>query len=125
MQEMAKLSYNFKKSMQWHNVIVKGLDESCSQDDFEEYFSNFGEVKSVKLIPEARTGFVCYVNKESAKNVLGHPDHMLQGKKLFVAQCKPKEERHIEIEEKVDRRNYESHRKAQLAGPHTEVIQLI
>lgn len=123
--EMAMESYKFKKSMMMHNLIVRGQDSSCTQEEFEDYFSGFGEVKSVKMIPEARIGFVCFVNKESAKAVLNHPDHMLQGKKLTVAHCKPKEERHTEMEEKIDRQAYAKHKNQQTIGQHSEVLQLI
>lgn len=49
------------------NLIVKNVDPQCSKEEFEAFFANFGEIKSVKLIPEASIGFVCFQDRDAAR----------------------------------------------------------
>lgn len=65
--ELEKSAYQFKKSQHLLNLIVKNVDQETTKEEFEEFFKNFGEVRSCKVIPEASLGFVCFIDRESAR----------------------------------------------------------
>jgi RNA recognition motif-containing protein len=50
------------------NLIVRNIDPECTKEEFDSLFRNFGQIKSSKLVPEAKVGFVCYTERESARN---------------------------------------------------------
>jgi len=54
--------------MQQMNLIVRNVDPECTKEEFDSLFRNFGQIKSSKLVPEAKVGFVCYTERESARN---------------------------------------------------------
>jgi polyadenylate-binding protein len=91
--ELAKSAYQFKRSMQLMNLIVRNVDPECTKEEFESFFKNFGEVRSTKLVPEASVGFVCFVDRESARNAKECNNLVLRDRKLSVSFCEPKESR--------------------------------
>jgi len=38
--------------MQLLNLIVRNVDPDSTKEEFKEFFTNFGEIRSVKLVPE-------------------------------------------------------------------------
>jgi RNA recognition motif-containing protein len=77
--------------MQLLNLIVKNIDAECTQEEFEDYFRNFGTIRSSKLIPEKGIGFVCYTDRECARNAKEHGNAVLRNRRLDVNFCEPKE----------------------------------
>ena len=67
MQEVAKQTYQWKKSMMYMNLIVKNVDSSCSEQEISDFFSQFGKVNNVKMISEANMAFVSFTDRESAR----------------------------------------------------------
>lgn len=65
--ELEKSSYQFKRSMYMLNLIVRNVDPEVTKDEFETFFSNFGEIRCSKLVPEANIGFVCFTEREAAR----------------------------------------------------------
>ena len=108
--ELAKSAYQFKRSMQHMNLIVRNVAPECTKEEFEDLFKNFGEIRSIKLVPEAGVGFVCFVDRESAKNAKESNNLFLHDRKMTAAFCEPKESRQKYLEETWDRRSYEKQR---------------
>ncbi len=79
--------------MQHFNLIVRNLDPDCTKEEFDLLFRNFGEIKSSKLVPEAKVGFVCFTERESARNAKESNNLVLRDRKLTVSYCEPKESR--------------------------------
>jgi RNA recognition motif-containing protein len=75
------------------NLIVRNVDPECTKEEFEGYFRNFGEIRSSKLVPEASVGFVCFVDRDSAKNAKENRNPVLRDRQLSVDFCVPKESR--------------------------------
>lgn len=105
--ELAKSSYQFKRSMQLMNLIVRNVDPECTKEEFEAFFRNFGEIKSLKLIPDSGIGFVCFTDRESARNAKENQNLVLRDRKLSVSFCEPKESRQKQLEEVWDRRVFD------------------
>lgn len=51
--ELVKSTYQFKKSMQMLNLVVKNVEPQATKEEFEQFFSQFGQVTNTKLCPEA------------------------------------------------------------------------
>ena len=58
--ELQKSTYQFKKSMQLLNLVVKNVDPSATKQEFEEFFANFGTVNNSKLNTDSQIGFVSF-----------------------------------------------------------------
>lgn len=86
-------TYRFKKSIFLLNLIVRNVDPYCTLEEFELFFSNFGTIKRTKLIAEAGIGFVCFTDRESARQAKENPSLMLKNRRLDVNFCEPKEQR--------------------------------
>ena len=123
--ELTKSAYQFKRSMQLMNLIVRNVDPECTKEEFEGYFKNFGEVRSTKLVPEASVGFVCFVDRESARNAKESNNLVLRDRKLSVSFCEPKESRQKSLEETWDRRFYERQKQQVYKSNNQDVLSLI
>lgn len=73
------------------NLIVRNVDPLVTQEEFEGFFRNFGEIRSTKLIPEASLGFVCFIERESARMAKENTNLVLRNIRLSVDFCEPKE----------------------------------
>ena len=51
--ELAKSTYQWKRSMQYLNLIVRNVDPETTQDEFDSLFQNFGEIRTSRLHPES------------------------------------------------------------------------
>ena len=91
--ELERSSYQFKRSMQMLNLIVRNVDAEVSKEEFESFFSNFGEIRSSKLVPEANMGFVCFTEREAARMAKENTNLVLRNRTLNVSYCEPKESR--------------------------------
>ena len=88
-------------------------------------FRNFGEIKSSKLVPEAKVGFVCYTERESARNAKENNNLVLRDRKLTVSYCEPKESRQKQLEETWDRRVFDRQRQSVYKSNNADVLSLI
>jgi polyadenylate-binding protein len=94
MAELVKSTYNFKKSVQYMNLYVKGFDAMTTEEELNSYFSEYGTIKSLKIVNGTGQAFVCYCDRESAKSAKEQaPNKTIKGKKLYVTYCEPKEVR--------------------------------
>jgi RNA recognition motif-containing protein len=107
------------------NLIVRHIEPGVTKEEFEAFFKNFGEVRSTKLVPEAGIGFVCFTDRESARNAKESQNLILHNKKLFVSFCEPKESRQKSLEEVWDRRMYDRQKANSYKSNNADVISLI
>ena len=66
-QEIAKQTYQWKKSMQYMNLIVKNVDPSTTEQEIKDFFSQFGNVSSTRVISDSSVAFVSFTDRESAR----------------------------------------------------------
>lgn len=64
--EVQKKTINFKKSMQFLSLHVKGFNSiNTTAEDISTYFKAFGEVKNVKVTPTG-AALVSFNDRETA-----------------------------------------------------------
>ena len=108
--EVAKKTYQFKKSMMYLNLIVKNVEPSTTDAELMEFFSQFGSVANAKVLSEASVAFVSFKDRESARASKQAASEMLfKGRSLYANYCEPKEQRRLYYEEKMDKKAYEKH----------------
>lgn len=79
-----------------NQIYVGNLPYKISDNQLEDYFSPFGNVRSVKIIRNAKTGlskgfaFVTYANSGEAQKALDASGKELQGRTLVVRIAKPR-----------------------------------
>ena len=49
------------------NLYVKGLDMTVTENEVASYFSEFGEISSLKVETGAGRAFVCFKDRDGAK----------------------------------------------------------
>ena len=109
-QEIAKQTYQWKKSMMYMNLIVKNVDPTTTEQELSDFFSQFGNVNNVKVVVDASMAFVSFTDRESARAAKQAAAEILfKGRHLFVAFVEPKETRRLHFEEKIDKKAYEKH----------------
>ena len=90
--EVAKKTYQFKKSMMYLNLIVKNVEPSTTDAELLEFFSQFGSVANAKVLSEASIAFVSFKDRESARASKQAASEMLfKGRSLYANYCEPKE----------------------------------
>jgi polyadenylate-binding protein len=115
MAELERKTYNFKKSIQFLNLYVKGFDPAASEEDLMSYFSEYGKIKSMKVVPGAGQAFVCFVERDAARTAKEQaPNKQFKGRRMYVSYCEPKEQRQANLEESKDKRAYENIKQRQL-----------
>lgn len=108
--EVAKKTYQFKKSMMYMNLIIKNVEPSTEESELKEFFAQFGNVANVKIIPDASLAFVSFNDRESARaSKQAANDSLFKGRHLYANFCEPKEQRRLYFEEKMDKKAYEKH----------------
>jgi polyadenylate-binding protein len=83
------------------NLYVKNFGTEVTDEEFEEFFKQFGEIENFKIAKTSEEpfeskgfGFVCYKTKEEAnKAIMETPTTPLKGQELFVTLFKNKEDR--------------------------------
>lgn len=108
------------------NLVVKNVDETTTEEEFEEFFSQFGSVKNVKMVAANQTGFVSFNDRESARLAKEKvPNILFKNRYLFVNFCEPREQRHLAIEEKKDRSAFAKSRREAVKSQNSDVLDLI
>lgn len=124
-QELERSAFQFKRSMQQMNLIVRNVDPECTKEEFEAFFANFGEIRSSKLVPDAQLGFVCFNSPSEARTAKSSDNLVLHNRKLDVNFCEPKESRQLKQEELWDRRVFNKQKAQQYTNSNQDVISLI
>ena len=82
------------------NIYVSNLGFSVQDEDLKEYFEEYGEVTSAKVITDKFTnrsrgfGFVEMPDDTAAKKAIAELDQaMVEGRAIRVVAAKPKEDR--------------------------------
>jgi len=82
------------------NIYVSNLSFNVADEDLREFFAEYGEVSSAKIITDRTTGnsrgfgFVEMPNDEQAKKAIQELDGgVVEGRTISVTIAKPKEER--------------------------------
>jgi len=80
-----------------NKIFVGGLPQSCSDDEFREYFERYGGTTDVVVMKDRETGntrgfgFVTYENTDSVDQVMDmYKDHQIAGKWVEVKRATPK-----------------------------------
>lgn len=95
-KELQKRTYQFKKSMQFLNLIVKNVESTATEDDLRKFFDQFGQVHGVKILAEAQCAFVSFKDRESARSAKAAcSQHQFSGRILYANFCEPKESRQL------------------------------
>ncbi len=53
--------------MMYMNLIVKNVEPSTTEQELQDFFTQFGNVNNVKLITDAAMAFVSFTDRESAR----------------------------------------------------------
>ena len=82
------------------NIYVSNLSFNVQDEDLREFFTEYGEVSSAKVITDKFTGksrgfgFVEMPDEESAKKAIQELDQaVVEGRTIGVSVAKPKEQR--------------------------------
>lgn len=82
------------------NIYVSNLSFNVQDEDLREFFTEYGEVSSAKVITDKFTGksrgfgFVEMPDDESARKAIAELDNgVVEGRTIKVMEAKPKEER--------------------------------
>jgi RNA recognition motif-containing protein len=82
------------------NIYVSNLSFNVQDEDLKEFFTEYGEVSSAKVITDKFTGksrgfgFVEMPDDESAKKAIAELDNgVVEGRNIKVMEAKPKEDR--------------------------------
>src|SRR6478609_878066 len=82
------------------NIYVSNLSFSVQDEDLREFFAEYGEVSSAKVITDKFTnksrgfGFVEMSDDEAAKKAIAELDQAtVEGRAIRVMEAKPKEEK--------------------------------
>ena len=124
--ELAKKTYQYKKSMMYMNLIVKNVEPSTSDAELQDFFSQFGSVANAKVIAEASLAFVSFKDRESARaSKAATSETLFKGRQLYANFCEPKEQRRLYYEEKMDKKAYEKHQLHVMSSKNHDLLQLI
>lgn len=124
--ELQKSTYQFKKSMQMLNLVVKNVDPATTKEEFEAHFQIFGTVTNSKLCPEAQVGFVSFQDRDSARQAKEHAAKTpLHNRRLHANFCEPRESRRITLEEQFDKKAYEKSKQSQVKSQNGDLLSLI
>ena len=116
--EKTRDSLRYKTSKKRCNLYVKNFPNHWPKEELENLFQQFGEIENIKL-EKGRNGsyaFICYKQPDSAavaKSTLNNSTY--DGKTLIINHYEIKEQRKIQIEDAIDKADFEKYQ-AQQAG---------
>lgn len=91
-REIEKASYSFKNSVKQFNIYVKNVPTDLSSEELQAYFSQFGEVRYARVMPEKSGGFVSFKEKESATQAVQQSGNLvLKTRQIFTCYYQPRE----------------------------------
>lgn len=82
------------------NIYISNLSYNVTDEDLQDYFSDYGEVSSARVIKDKFTGksrgfgFVEMSSDEDARKAIAELDQaIVDGRTIGVSEAKPREER--------------------------------
>ncbi|XP_008796977.2 heterogeneous nuclear ribonucleoprotein 1-like [Phoenix dactylifera] len=95
-------------------IFVGGLSDNITEDDFKNYFQNFGVITDVVVMYDSVThrprgfGFITFDSEEAVENVMQKSFHELNGKYVEVKIAVPKDGNNHSNNSNRDNNNYNS-----------------
>jgi len=114
--ELKKTTDRFKSSMIRFNLYFKNVPKDASEEELQIFFSQFGEIKSLKLMRKSPTehlgfGFVSFSTIEAAARARIESKKLLfKDQQLYVCQFETKQSRLAHLEEARDKRRLENYK---------------
>lgn len=94
--EIAKKTYQFKKSMMYLNLLVRNVDPQASEAELKEFFEQYGVVSNVKFNADCEMAFVSFKDREAARAAkLACPQVPFKNRYLLVSYVEPRETRQL------------------------------
>jgi RNA recognition motif-containing protein len=119
--EKKRETLRYKTSKKRCNLYVKNFPNNWTDKELQTIFANFGEIENIKL-EKGRNGnfaFVCFKQPDSAalaKSTLNNSTH--DGKTLMINHYEIKEQRRIQIEDAIDKADFEKYQAQQMGAFH-------
>lgn len=119
--EKKRETLRYKTSKKRCNLYVKNFPNSWTSDDLQNLFKQFGAIENIKL-EKGRNGsfaFVCFKQPDSAavaKQTLNNSTY--DGKTLMINHYEIKEQRKIQIEDAIDKADFEKYQAQQTGALH-------
>ncbi|KAJ7521479.1 hypothetical protein O6H91_19G056200 [Diphasiastrum complanatum] len=60
------------EDMNIRTLYVGGLDQRISEDDLKDQFYAYGEIESIRLVPQRACAFITYTNREASEKAAEH-----------------------------------------------------
>ncbi|XP_010941956.1 heterogeneous nuclear ribonucleoprotein 1 [Elaeis guineensis] len=95
-------------------IFVGGLSDNITEDDFKNYFQNFGTITDVVVMYDSAThrprgfGFITFDSEEAVENVMQKSFHELNGKLVEVKIAVPKDGNNHSNNSNRNNNNYNS-----------------
>jgi len=116
--EKTRETLRYKTSKKRCNLYVKNFPISWDKEKLESVFSQFGAIENIKL-EKGKNGnyaFVCYKQPDSAAVAKANLNNAtFEGKTLIINHYEIKEQRKIQIEDAIDKADFEKYQ-AQKTG---------
>jgi RNA recognition motif-containing protein len=119
--EKKRDTLRYKTSKKRCNLYVKNFPNTWTSDDLQNLFKQFGAIENIKL-EKGRNGsfaFVCFKQPDSAavaKQTLNNSTY--DGKTLMINHYEIKEQRKIQIEDAIDKADFEKYQAQQSGAFH-------
>ena len=117
--EKRRDTLRYKASKKRCNLFIKNFPNQWTKDDIEGLFKQHGEIESIKLDKglKGNFAFVCFKQPDNAANAkLNLNGQTFEGKTLVINHYEIKEQRKLQIEDAIDKADFEKYQ-AQQAGP--------
>jgi polyadenylate-binding protein len=117
--EKKKETLRYKASKKRCNLFIKNFPNSWMKDDIENLFKQHGEIESTKL-DKGRNGnfaFVCFKQPDNAANAKLNLNNLtFEGKSLIINHYEIKEQRKLQIEDAIDKADFEKYQAQQVGS---------
>ncbi|KAI1724998.1 prp18 domain-containing protein [Ditylenchus destructor] len=107
----AETSYGFKYNagLEKNKVFIRNVDFGCTEEELQEFFSKYGEVKSTRIVTHKSgapkgVAYVEFDDEQSAKNALLANDAKIHGRKIKVLISNPPSKDDIKKPQTFDRK---------------------
>lgn len=115
--EKRKDTLRYKASKKRCNLFIKNFPSQWTKDDIENLFRQHGEIESIKLDKgmKGTFAFVCFKQPDNAANAKqALNNEVFDGKTLVINHYEIKEQRKLQIEDAIDKADFEKYQAQQL-----------